>query len=349
MENEIPKRAVLIGAGMVARTHVAASADALGVALHGIQSRNPDRAGNLARQAEALTGAPVLVYPDLDAVVADPDVDFAIVLTPPNARAEIIRPLADAGKHILVEKPVGRTAAEAREVVGICRKAGVRLGVVFQHRMRAASLKAAELVAGGTLGSLGLVEIAVPWWRDQSYYDAPGRGTYARDGGGVLISQAIHTIDLALSLAGPVLAVRAMAATTSFHQMEAEDFVTAGLQFANGAAGSLIASTASFPGEAESVTLHFDKASLRLHSGQLRVNWRDGRETTFGAAGGTGGGADPMAFTHAWHQSVIEDFAAALTEGRAPAITGEDALAAHDLIDAITTSAQTGGTTELTP
>lgn len=347
MGNALPKRAVLIGAGMVARTHLLACADAQGVRVHGIQSRSPDRARALADAHTAQTGENIRVYDSLAAVAADPEVDFAIVLTPPNARIEIVSILASAGKHILLEKPVGRNATEAREVVRLCHEAGVTLGIVFQHRMREASRKAAQMIADNDLGALGLVEIAVPWWRDQGYYDEPGRGTYARDGGGVLISQAIHTIDLALSLAGPVWSVRAMAATTRFHRMEAEDFVTAGLQFANGAVGSFVASTASFPGKAETITLHFEKASLGLASGRLVVQWRDGHEESFGAAGGTGGGADPMAFTHEWHQSVIEDFASALASGRRPAITGQDALAAHDLIDAIITSARSGGATEL--
>jgi len=338
--------AVLVGAGMVAGTHVAALAGA-GIRLKGIASRGADRARALVAEAAALTGAPVGVYPDLAAVCADPEVDFAIVVTPPNARAALIAPLAASGKHILLEKPVGRDAKEAREVIAICRAAGVTLGVVFQHRMRAASLKAADLVASGRLGALGLAEIAVPWWREQSYYDEPGRGTYARDGGGVLISQAIHTIDLALSLTGPVQSVRAMATTTRFHDMEAEDFVVAGLSFASGAAGSLVASTASFPGKAETITLHFEAASLHLEAGTLTVSWRDGREESFGEAAGTGGGADPMAFTHAWHQGILEDFAAALAAGRAPAVTGEAALAAHDLIDAITRSSRSGTIEEL--
>ena len=344
MTKTLPKRAVLIGAGMVARTHVAACAAATNVTLHGIHSRSADRAQTVVEGADA----PVHVYTDLAEVAADPAVDFVIVLTPPDARAGIIRPLAEAGKHILLEKPVGRDATEAREVIAICRDAGVTMGIVFQHRMRAASLKATELVNGGTLGALGLVEIAVPWWRDQAYYDEPGRGTYARDGGGVLISQAIHTIDLALSLTGPVLRVRAMATTTRFHDMEAEDFVVAGLEFTGGAAGSLVASTASFPGGAETITLHFDRASLHLGSGQLQVRWRDGPVDTYGEAAGTGGGANPMAFTHAWHQSIIEDFADALAEHRDPMVTGQAALPAHDLIDAITRSARSDHPQEIT-
>ena len=332
---------------MVARTHVAALAATDHVRLLTIVSRDKSRATALATEASALLGYEVAASNDLEAVAAQ-QADFAIVVTPPNARAPLIQPLAQAGKHILLEKPVARNTREALDVVNLCHEAGVRLGIVFQHRMRAASQKAAELVAGGSLGELGVCEIAVPWWRDQSYYDEPGRGTYSRDGGGVLISQAIHTIDLALSLTGPVSRVRAMTSTTRFHRMESEDYVVAGLTFRSGAVGSLIASTASYPGSAESITLHYDNASLHIASGVLRVDWRDGRSERFGAEATTGGGADPMAFTHEWHQGIIEDFVDALNTGRDPIVTGRDALASHRLIDAITHSAQTGTQEDLT-
>lgn len=335
--------AVLIGAGMVAATHAAALRDGAGVRLHGVWSRNPHRAAALAVPAGAR------VYPAIPDIAADPAVDFAIVLTPPNARADLIAPLLAAKKPILMEKPVARDGLEARALVHQCAAAGVSLGIVFQHRMRAASRVAAALVAGGTLGRLGLVEISVPWWRDQAYYDAPGRGTYARDGGGVLISQAIHTIDLALSLAGPVATVQAMTATTGFHTMEAEDMAVAGLRFASGAVGWLTASTASYPGAAEAIRLHFDRATLHLEAGVLTVTHRDGRVETHGAQASTGGGADPMAFTHDWHRAVIEDFAEAIRTGRDPMVTGQAALAAHALIDAITQSARTGHVTEVSP
>ncbi len=332
------KTAALIGAGMVAKTHLAALADSQCANLACVVARSPEKAMGLLSEMTAHypKGAPVVHMVD---AVADTSIDFAIVLTPPDARAEIIRPLAEAGKHILLEKPMGRNAQEAREVVEICEAAGVSLGVVLQHRMRESAQAARDLIESGALGALGVVEIAVPWWRDQSYYDEPGRGTYARDGGGVLISQAIHTLDLALSLAGPVETVQAMASTTRFHAMEAEDFVTAGLRFKGGAVGSIVASTASYPGGAESIRLHFEKGSLTLEGGALDLHWRDGRHEVIGAAAGTGGGADPMAFTHDWHQAVIDDFAASLDAGRAPAITGRDALAVHDLIDAIVESA----------
>ncbi len=343
------KTCVIIGAGMVAKTHVlacAASPDK--IRLKGIVDSGSGRAKALAEEASKHAGYDVTVYSSVEAAAHDKDVDFAIIATPPNARLDIVEAFARAGKHILMEKPVARNTDEAERLVALCRDASITLGIIFQHRMRAASQKARELVDGGTLGELGLCEISVPWWRAQSYYDEPGRGTLARDGGGVLISQAIHTIDLALSLTGPVSRVQAMAATTRFHRMETEDYVAAGLRFASGAVGSLVASTASFPGSAESILLHFDNASLRLASGLLHVDWRDGRQEVFGgAASGTGGGADPMAFTHEWHQGVFEDFADSITVERPPVVTGEAALLSHRLIDAIINSAETGKEVEL--
>lgn len=336
-----PLTCALIGTGMVAGTHVAAIKASSKVTLKGVTARRPESAQGFADKHGVET------YADVAAIAADPAIDFAIIVTPPNARLDLIEPLVNAGKPILLEKPVARDGQEAEQVVALCENAGVKLGIVFQHRMREASKKAAEFVASGSLGALGVAEIKVPWWREQAYYDEPGRGTYARDGGGVLISQAIHTIDLALSLTGPVSSVQAMTATSRFHTMESEDFATAGLRFANGAIGSLVASTASFPGGAETITLHFEKASLRLGSGVLTVSWRSGETETFGASATTGGGADPMAFTHEWHQGIIEDFANAIMDNRDPVVAGRQSLAAHALIDAITASSKAGATAEV--
>ena len=120
------------------------------------------------------------------------------------------------------------------------------------------------MVAEERFGALEAVHLVVPWWRPQEgYYDQPGRGTLAQDGGGVLITQAIHSLDLMLSLCGEVSAVTAMAKTTRLHQMETEDFVSAGLEFANGAVGAVMATTASFPGGPESLTLNFARARPR--------------------------------------------------------------------------------------
>ena len=228
-------------------------------------------------------------------------------------------------------------------------RAGLPLGIVLQHRMKPAAHRLAALMAEGALGAPRLVHLDVRWWRGQDYYDEPGRGTLERDGGGVLISQAIHALDLMLTLAGPVASVQAMTATTALHRMETEDFAAAGLVFAGGATGSVTATTAAWPGAEETMTLVFDAGTATLAGGRFDLAWRDGRSETFGASRGSGGGADPMAFDHGLHRAVIADFAAALVEDRPPAITGRSALAVHRLIDAIATSSALGARVEVAP
>ncbi len=341
-----PFGVALIGLGMVAKAHTRALQDlAPRVVLRGVFTRSAARrAAFLAEQAFA---EPPALYASVEAVAADPAVDAAIVLTPPNARRAIVDTLSAAGKAILLEKPVERTSTAAEAIVAQCAARGVPLGVVFQHRLRAGARELARLMATGALGAPAVVEISVPWWRPQSYYDEPGRGSYDRDGGGVLIAQAIHTLDLVLSLTGPVAAVHAMAATSRLHRMESEDFVAAGLRFANGAVGSLVASTASFPGAPEGFTIHGDQASATLRGGELRVAWRDGRVDVTGEPAGTGGGADPMAFPHDWHRDAIADFADAVRMGRPPLVSGRDALRVHRLIDALVASSRDGCVTHL--
>ncbi|MDO7616881.1 MAG: Gfo/Idh/MocA family oxidoreductase, partial [Planktomarina temperata] len=194
----------------------------------------------------------------------------------------------------------------------------------------------------GELGEICTVDLRVPWWRAQSYYDAPGRGTYGRDGGGVMISQAIHTLDLAIWLLGPIRAVQAMMRQTALHHLEAEDWAGALFDMQCGAFGTLLATTAAYPGGAETIALQGTKAAAHVGSGVLEISYLDGRKTRVGAEGATGGGADPMAFTHEWHQSVIEDFAQALRSGGQPLATGQSALAAHAVIDAMQRSSESG-------
>jgi UDP-N-acetyl-2-amino-2-deoxyglucuronate dehydrogenase len=276
-------------------------------------------------------------------MLADPAVDAVLVLTPPNAREAIVVAAARAGKHVLIEKPVERTTPAAERIVATCRDAGVRLGVVFQHRFREGSLALARLLRDGALGRIATVSLVVPWWRTQGYYDEPGRGTLAQDGGGVLITQAIHSLDLMLSLTGPVARVAAMAGTSAMHKMETEDTVGAGWLFANGAVGGLVATTALYPGGAETLMLGCEKATATLSAGTLTLAWLDGRTDSFGEPPGAGGGgADRMAFPFDWHMGLIADFVASVQAGRDPQSSGDTALVVHRLIDALLLSAREG-------
>jgi len=273
-------------------------------------------------------------------ILDDPEISAVLLLTPPNVRLDLVDALCARKKNILMEKPVERTTGVAAKIVERCEAAGVRLGIVFQHRFREASQALRTKMDNGDLGDIHAVQLSVPWWRPQSYYDEPGRGTYERDGGGVLISQAIHSLDLMLSLTGPVSEVASIAGTTDLHHMESEDFVGAGLRFESGAIGSLVASTANYPGGTETLTLVGSKATATLAGGELTIDFRDGRKEQVGETTGSGGAADPMAFPHDWHQRLIEDFLDALDEDREPRPNGRDALQVHRLIDALTLSAK---------
>ncbi|MDP3493391.1 MAG: Gfo/Idh/MocA family oxidoreductase, partial [Hyphomonadaceae bacterium] len=196
----------------------------------------------------------------------------------------------------------------------------------------------------GRLGEIVGCSTVIRLWRPQSYYDEPGRGSFARDGGGVLLSQGIHTLDLMLSLAGPVTEVSGFALTSPIHRMETEDMVCAAVRFANGAVGTIDATTAAYPGFPERIELICRHATASLVGTALDIAWHDGTRSVIEAdrsAGGTG--ADPMAFPHDYHRAVMADFVEAIRQKRPPRITGEDALVVHRLIDALIAAGQSPG------
>ena len=280
---------------------------------------------------------------DLETILNDDSVEAVAVFSPANTHRDIAIRCAQAGKHVLMEKPLDITTARAEELVAACRKAGVKLGVVLQHRFRPAGMKLAAMLRNGDLGAIVGCSTIIRLWRPQSYYDEPGRGSFARDGGGVLISQGIHTLDLMMSLAGPIDEVTGYAATTPVHRMETEDMVCAGARFANGAIGTIDATTAAFPGFHEEIILACEKGTALLRGTELLVQLQDGRKVEIEpdrSAGGTG--ADPMAFPHDYHRAVMEDFVDAIREGREPKVTGEEALKVHRLIDALIETGRQG-------
>ncbi|WP_395056469.1 Gfo/Idh/MocA family protein [Polaromonas sp.] len=278
----------------------------------------------------------------LEDILEDTTIRAVLVLTPPNTHADIVERLARAGKHVLVEKPLDVSLAKAQQMVDICEQSGVKLAVMLQHRMRDASLALARLIRDGSLGQLLSASASIRWWRPQSYYDEPGRGTMARDGGGVLMTQAIHTIDLLLSLTGMPDRVMAMAGTSATHRMECEDTVAAVLRYPNGAIGHIDATTAAWPGFPERIALNFTLGSATLEAGELHAELIDGRKIQAGLKQATGSGANPMAFDHAFHRAVLQDFLAAIRSDSEPAVTGRSALQAQRLIAAIMESSQRG-------
>lgn len=337
------RRIALIGLGMAVLPHARSLVD-LSDRVEVAWAFSP----TAARREAFAARFPFPTADSLDRILDDPGVDAVIVLTPPNTHLEIVRRCAAAGKHVLLEKPVEVSTARASELVGLCERAGITLGVVLQNRFRPGAEALARHLRDGRLGQVVGCSASIRLWRPQSYYDEPGRGTLARDGGGALMTQGIHTLDLMLSLAGPVAEVRGYAATSPVHRLEAEDMVAAALRFANGALGTVDATTAAYPGFPERIEVIGRHGTAVLAGPALSLALQDGTVETLEPPATPGGtGADPMDFPHDWHRSLIGDFLDALDEGRAPRVSGREALKVHRLIDALIEAGRSGGPVEV--
>jgi len=275
---------------------------------------------------------PVRLTDSLELILQDHEVQAVIVATPPSTHLEICERCFAAGKHVLLEKPIELNLERATRLLELATLAGLQLGVVLQHRFRQASQVLQKLLMDGRLGEIQAASVRVPWWRSQAYYNEPGRGTFARDGSGVLLTQAIHTLDLFRALVGVKSVKSAIVRQTQLHQMETEDHVSALLVLGNGAPGDLMATTAMYPGFPETIDIIGTLGSARLTGGNLQVHFLEGAPVTINNVGGTGSGANPMDFSHEPHRELITDFMQAIFEKRAPRVRGEDALKTQALI-----------------
>ena len=275
---------------------------------------------------------PVRLTDSLELILQDHEVQAVIVATPPSTHLEICERCFAAGKHVLLEKPIELNLERATRLLKLATQAGLQLGVVLQHRFRQASQVLQKLLMDGRLGEVQAASVRVPWWRSQAYYNEPGRGTFARDGSGVLLTQAIHTLDLFRALVGVQSVKSAVVRQTQLHQMETEDHVSALLVLGNGAPGDLMATTAMYPGFPETIEIIGTLGSARLTGGNLQVHFLEGAPVIISSEGGTGSGANPMDFSHEPHRELIIDFMQAIFEKRAPSVSGAEALKTQALI-----------------
>jgi predicted dehydrogenase len=272
---------------------------------------------------------------DVSRAIEDPAVDAVVVLTPANAHLPIAEAAFAAGKHVLCEKPLEVSIARGERLIAAGRRANRRLAICLQHRFRPGSQRLRNALQSGVLGEVQAATLMVPWWRPQSYYDDPGRGVLERDGGGVLITQAIHSLDLFRWLVGIERVEAAQVRTTALHHMETEDYAAALLRLGNGAPGTIVGTVAAYPGSPEWLHIIGSSGTARMDGGNLRLALLDGAEDVFTDSAGTGSGASVMAFSHDAHRAVLSDFLDAIEQGRDPAIPGEEALATQRVIEAI--------------
>lgn len=331
----------IIGTGLSATMHVQALAQVPGVQVRGVVGTTQAKADAFAAQHRI----PVAL-PRAEDLLALPGVQAIHLCTPPFAREEYAILAARRGIHVMIEKPMARNLAEADRIIAACRDGGVVLGAMFQFRFTPLPRAIKRALEEGKLGRIFLADCYAKWWREPSYYASSSwRGRRDLEGGAVLINQAIHTIDLLQWFAGPIRQVTARVAT-AVHQIEMEDVAAATVEFASGAFGVIEASTATYPGFAERIELHGDRGSLILHQGQGVAEWllKGAEPERISAADQRGESSrDPARVSLVGHVAQFTDFYDALRVGRRPAIDGEEARKALEIVQAIQLSGARGG------
>nr|WP_145490978.1 MULTISPECIES: Gfo/Idh/MocA family oxidoreductase [Streptomyces] len=323
--------------------------------LVAVASPSPERAHRLAEE----TGSEAT---DIAALIERSDIDVISVCTPSGLHAELgLRALA-AGKHVVVEKPIDVSARAADQLIAGARQAGRALAVISQRRFDPASRTLRSALDAGEFGTLtsGLVE--VPLWRGQSYYDSGGwRGSRALDGGGALLNQGVHAVDLVQWLMGPVVEVAAHTALKGHRGIEVEDVVTASLRHASGALTSLLATTAAYPGRTTRLTVHGDRGSAVIDNDELTWFHAAGPQDDTSAYGAYGAGnqaaehrpaapaeqRDASGLLPSPHGDQLLDFCDAIAEGRTPAVDGEEGRRALLTVLAVYEAARTGAVTQV--
>ena len=251
---------------------------------------------------------------------------------------------AQAGKHIQVQKPISTNLATAREMVETARRAGIRLGVVSQHRFDDSSQFLRRAIAAGRLGKLLECDCYVKWYRSPEYYARPIKGSWQTEGGGALINQAIHQVDILRWLAGPVRELYAVWQLGALHRIESEDVVNAVVRYASGATGVVQAATAFWPGYTERTEFHGAKGTAII-SGDKLTAWDvkdDSGEPPPLAQDAASGSSDPMAISLEPFERQFLDFGEAIRTGREPQVSGVDGYQALEIVDAIYRSCRSG-------
>lgn len=327
----------VIGSGAIADQHLGAIRDIPHAKLVGVYSRGADKAKKVGEREKCRWTTD---YKDL---LKDPAVEIVDIVTSSGSHASITREALQAGKHVLVEKPMAMTSAEADELIALAKSKGLTLGVVSQRRFEDQHEAVKKTVDSGAIGKLLLVEVSCPYFRDQAYYDsADWRGKIATDGGAIM-NQGIHSVDLMMWFAGPAKSVLGKTATQT-HRMEAEDLALAIVTFESGAFGTIMASTSIQPGFTPCLNLYGEKGSIKLEGASI-THWTvpGVPKPEFAAPQASAAVRGPLLASHQMHQRQIQDVLLALEEGRTPRVSGLDGRRAVRLIEGLYLASKSGG------
>ena len=335
----------VVGCGLISDFHANALAEVRGAKLVGCCDQAPERADRFAK-AHGCTA-----HATLKEMLADPAIDAVTIATPSGAHMEPAVEAAKAGKHVVVEKPLEITLKRCDRIIDACEKAGVVLATVFPSRFHDGPARLKKAVDSGRFGTLTIGDAYVKWWRTQEYYDSGAwRGTWELDGGGALMNQAIHSVDLLTWMMGPVAEIRAQTATLAHKRIEVEDTAIATLRFENGALGTIEATTAAYPGYLKRIEIHGSAGSAVIEEEDIKA-WDFAKKRKTDAAvhdamksqkSGGGGASDPAAIGHHGHTCLFQDFVKAINKNQKPAVDGHEGRRSVEIILGIYKAAETG-------
>jgi UDP-N-acetyl-2-amino-2-deoxyglucuronate dehydrogenase len=329
----------ILGGGNISDTHARAAAAIPGVKVVACHGGNRERTAKLAARHQAV------LYDDLESFLAHRPMEIVAIGSPSGLHAEQGIAAARRGLHVLSEKPLDITTRRADELIDACAAAGVKLGVFFQDRLRPDVARIKRMVDDGELGKPVMIAGRVRWCRPPGYYSgSKWRGTWKLDGGGALMNQAIHTVDLVQWLFGPVARVSS-AVATRIHEIEVEDTAAAVLEFTSGAIGTIEAATSLFPGYPRRLEVTGSEGTIVLEDDKIvRMDLRS--STSAGAPAAAPAPppenvASPVVSDASAHQRVIEDFIRAIREDAIPATDGREARRSVELVETIYAAART--------
>ncbi|MBN2316859.1 MAG: Gfo/Idh/MocA family oxidoreductase [Sedimentisphaerales bacterium] len=338
----------IIGAGLIADFHARSIGDLPNAKLVGCCDKIPDRAKKLADKHG------VRAFDDYEQMLASDEIDVVTIATPSGFHMEPTIAAAEAGKHVICEKPVEITLDRIDAMIAAHEKAGTRLGGIFPYRFNDMMTPMREAINSGRLGVITYASIFVPWWRTDEYYKDSWHGTWKLDGGGALMNQSIHMVDMLCDVMPPIETIQAFTGKLGHPQIETEDTAVAVMRYTNGALGMIYGTTASFPGQFRRFEITGTKGTIINVENSITV-WQFADEKPedaevlkkFGQIEGGGGVADPAAITHENHTRNFKAFLDALESGEDFWIDGKEARKAVEVILAIYESAKTQKTVKL--
>lgn len=352
MSNDKPLGFAIVGCGMIANFHARALEDVPNTKVVALISRTQEKMDKLIAERNLECEK----YSELAPALERDDLDVVIVTTPSGAHLEPSVASAKAGKHVVVEKPLEITTERCDQIISACNENNVKLCTIFPSRFGDANIELKKAVDAQKFGRLTLGETTCKWWRSQEYYDEGGwKGTKALDGGGALMNQAIHNVDLLLWMMGDVSHVFGYVDTLAHERIEVEDTAVACLRFRNGALGVIQATTSVHPGLPKTIAIHGDKGTVVIEQDDV-LQWEfaesspadeEVKEKFAKKVGASGGSSDPSAISYLGHARQLSDFVRAIRENGEPLVDGREGRKSVELIQAIYKASETGQTIQL--